>query len=129
MSNTIDQVRDLDAVKTLRPLAFGLTGRFVQGADAILRRVLCQWRRAGLLELEGQTLDRVARRALARQAERLAEQVSFVVSCTVVLTQDEASGDATYAARVRLEDETTRALEVVASAARPIVLQLGGQAE
>ncbi len=126
MSNTILQVRDLDAVRTLRPLVFGLTGRFVQGVPAILRRVLYQWHRAGLLELEGQTLGPVDRAALARTLERLAEEVGFVGNCSEQLRQDAASGDLTNAAAVQLEDGRTYPLEVVASAARPVLLQIGG---
>jgi hypothetical protein len=129
MSNTILQVRDLDAVKTLRPLAFGLTGRFISGVPAILRRVLYQWHRAGLLELEGQSFSPIDRAALANRLEREGGDVDFVGpgNCSVRLRQDPASGDLTITATVRLEDGRTYPLEVVASAARGAILQLGGQ--
>ncbi len=126
MSNTILQVRDLDAVKSFRPLVFGLTGRFVSGVPAILRRVLYQWHRAGLLELEGQTLGPADRAALVNGLERLGQDVSFVSGCTVRLRLDAASGDLVETATVQLEDGRTYPLEVVASSARPAVLQLGG---
>ncbi len=117
----------MDAVVTLRPLVFGLTGRFVAGVPAILRRVLYQWHRAGLLELEGQTFAPADRAALGRSLERIAEEVGFVGSCSVRLRQDPATGDLTITATVRLDDGRTYPLEVVASSARAAVLQLGGQ--
>ncbi len=128
MSVTLAQLRDLDALKSSRPLHLGLTGRFVSGAPAALRRVLYQWHRLGLLELEGVTLDPVGRTARARQLERVAEDVQpWVTSCSVKLTQDVASGALTIASGVRLVDGRTHPLEVVASLARVELTRLAGE--
>ena len=136
MTLSLDQVRDMDCVASMSPLAFDQPGpyREAAGAQAILRRILYPWCRdisTPLLDIEGwrpSGRDLRQFKAELESAARLAGGGDYIAGASVDVTYDDQTGHLAIFARVQLVDGNTYALEVAAGDAPAAILALGAAA-
>lgn len=133
---TLDQVRDIDCIASFNPLSFDMSGRYVTGAPAVLRRIVYAWfsprgslrwaldRGAGIGGLENNDLD--ARRMIGWQAtiEGEARKVDFVHGCRTRLAFRDRTLSITSA--IDLADDEQYPLEItIDQAGAAIQIQRG----
>ena len=134
----IADVVDQNMLVSEAPLVFDLGSNLVRGPRAILLRVLYLWctllgtlRHAPGLgmstpipDLPGSTFSPQQLQGLQSALEALALEVDFVAGCSVSLTLS-AGGTLLVSSTVTLTDNKAYALEVSASAARLVLLNIG----
>ena len=115
----LNDVCDLDCVVSTRPLVLDYpdTERYARGVQAVLRRILYAWVRAGLLKLEGASLSRAEIVALRSQYEALAEDEDYVLSASLTIELTDSTGALDVSASVRLVDGREYEFEVTGGAA------------
>jgi hypothetical protein len=127
------QVRDMDCLVSLSPIAFDLPSPYREavGPDAILRRILYKWCRdisTPLLDLEGWRPGPRDLRQLKQELEsaaRLAGDGDFILGASVDVLYDTESGRLQPKGRIQLVDGLSYALEVTTGDAPAALLALG----
>jgi len=127
------QVRDLDCLVSLAPLALDLPSpnRYAIGVAAILRRVLYKWCREASVNLPALEGTRWESRSLMRyrsELEGLARSVEFVRAASVPMTlAGTAQSTLIIGGKIALIDGLTYPLEVSAADAPTAIRAIGAQ--
>lgn len=137
MSN-LNDVRDLDSVKSFSPLVLGMSAREVTGAAAVLRRILYRWCSAKgsirhapsvgvdvpLTDLDATTWSTDELDGYSAALVREAKDEDFVDDATAPLALDEF-GTLTVRGLITLVDGKEYLLEVAAGAAGAALKTIG----
>jgi len=130
---SLAQVRDMDCLVSMSPLAFDQPSPYREavGAQAILRRILYSWCRdisTPLIDLEGWRPDARMLRTLKQELEsaaRLAGDGDFIAGASVSVTYDDVTGRIQPKGRIQLVDGLTYLLEVAVGDAPAALLAIG----